>query len=105
MQKQGNIYESLLTQMTVVAGNLNKSQSHMIKELKEMQEHTHAINEALKDVGHELPKKFSDAFEVLNKQYIDRFNASNEILQKSMHEFTVASAALLTTTKMSGGEL
>lgn len=105
IQKQGNIYEPLLSQMAVVAGNLNKGQTQMVKELRDMQEHTHAINEALKDVGHELPKKFGDAFAKLNEQYIDRFNTSNEMLQKSMHEFTVASAALLTTTKMTGGEL
>lgn len=100
LDKMPKVYEPLLNQMIAVSANLKQGQYEMVKDLKEMQEHTQEINQALFDLGKKMPQEFSKAFEELNKTYIDKFNTSNQMLEKSMKEFTTAAAALITTSQI-----
>lgn len=100
LDKMPKVYEPLLNQMITVSANLKQGQYEMVKDLKEMQEHTQEINQALFDLGKNMPQEFSKAFELLNKTYIDKFNTSNQMLEKSMKEFTTAAAALITTSQI-----
>lgn len=100
LDKMPKVYEPLLNKMITVSANLEQGQHEMIKNLKEMQEHTQEINQALSDLGKNMPQEFGKAFELLNQTYIDKFNTSNQMLEKSMKEFTTAAAALITTSQV-----
>lgn len=100
LDKMPKVYEPLLNQMITVSANLKQGQYEMVKDLQEMWEYTQEINQALFDLGKKMPQEFSKAFEELNKTYIDKFNTSNQMLEKSMKEFTTAAAALITTSQI-----
>lgn len=91
------VYNPLLNKMTTVSQNLKDGQKQMAKELNSTVENMHTVNQVLGQMGNELLTQFSSAFDLLNKEYINQFNQSNAMLEKSMNQFTTASAALLTS--------
>ena len=98
IDKSHRVYEPLLNQMATIASTLNKGQGTLIKDLRAMQDHTDDINTALNELGQNLPKEFTKAFEALNDAYVSKFNTSNEVLEKIMKEMITASAVLLTAS-------
>lgn len=100
LDKMPKVYEPLLNQMITVSANIKQGQHEMVKDLQEMREYTQEINQALFDLGKNMPQEFGKAFELLNQTYIDKFNTSNQMLEKSMKEFTTAAAALITTSQV-----
>ena len=98
IDKSREVYEPLLNQMATIATTLNQGQGTLIKDLRAMQDHTDDINDALKELGQTMPKEFTNAFELLNQAYVDKFNSTNEVLEKMMKEMITASAVLLTAS-------
>ena len=98
IDKSHRVYEPLLNQMATIATTLNKGQTTLVKDLRAMQDHTDDINDALKELGQTMPQEFTKAFETLNDAYINKFNSSNDVLEKIMKEMITASAVLLTAS-------
>lgn len=98
IDKSHRVYEPLLNQMATIAITLNKGQTTLVKDLRAMQDHTDDINDALKELGQTMPQEFTKAFETLNDAYINKFNSSNDVLEKIMKEMITASAVLLTAS-------
>lgn len=94
------VYESLLNQMANISTELSTGQQRLIKDLRETTEHTHKVNQALEQLGKDLPKAFNEAFTALNDQYIKKFNESNQAIEKIMKEMIVSAGALLTTVQL-----
>ena len=98
IERSHKVYEPLLNQMATIATTLNKGQTTLVKDLRAMQDHTDDINDALKELGQTMPQEFTKAFETLNDAYINKFNSSNDVLEKIMKEMITASAVLLTAS-------
>lgn len=98
IDRSREVYEPLLDQMATIASTLNKGQNTLVKDLRAMQDHTSEINRALNELGENMPKEFTEAFKILNDAYINKFNSSNEVLEKMMKEMITASAVLLTAS-------
>ncbi len=97
LDNMDTVYNPLLNKMTTVSQNLKDGQKQMAKELNSTVENMHTVNQTLGQMGDELITQFSSAFDLLNKEYINQFNQSNAMLEKSMNQLTTASAALLTS--------
>ena len=98
IDRSRDVYEPLLNQMTNIATTLNKGHGTLARDLRDMLDHTDDINNALKELGETMPKEFTNAFKTLNEAYINKFNISNEALDKIMNEMITASAVLLTAS-------
>ncbi|MCG3843656.1 hypothetical protein I3249_12850 [Psychrobacter sp. Ps1] len=98
IDRSREVYEPLLNQMATIATTLNKGHGTLVRDLREMREHTEDINKALEELGETMPKEFTNAFATLNDAYINKFNTSNEALEKIMNEMITASAVLLTAS-------
>ena len=98
IDRSREVYEPLLNQMATIATNLNKGQNTLMKDLRAMRDHTDDINDALKELGQTMPTEFTKAFKLLNQAYVNKFNSTNEVLEKMMKEMITASAVLLTAS-------
>lgn len=95
-----DIYEPLLTQMGSIAERLNSGQTQILKGIKQASEHTQTVSDELKKLGETMPQEFTKAFALLNDAYTDRFNTSNQMLQKAMNEMITAAAALVSSSSL-----
>lgn len=95
-----DIYEPLLTQMGSIAERLNSGQTQILKGIKQASEHTQTVSDELKKLGDKMPQEFTKAFALLNDAYTDKFNTSNQMLQKAMNEMITAASGLVNAASL-----
>lgn len=103
-QKTQSVFEPLLAQMVTISGNVNQSQTTVIRDLTKAIEYGDKINIALEKLGNDLGVEFAKRFETLNNEYIQKHNESNEAIHKLMNEMITSAAALLATSKLNNDE-
>lgn len=103
-QKTQSVFEPLLAQMVTISGNVNQSQTTVIRDLTKTIEYGDKINIALEKLGNDLGVEFAKRFETLNNEYIQKHNESNEAIHKLMNEMITSAAALLATSKLNNDE-
>lgn len=103
-QKTKSVFEPLLAQMVTISGNVNQSQTTVIRDLTKTIEYGDKINIALEKLGNDLGVEFAKRFETLNNEYIQKHNESNEAIHKLMNEMITSAAALLATSKLNNDE-
>lgn len=103
-QKTKSVFEPLLAQMVTISGNVNQSQTTVIRDLTKTIEYGDKINIGLEKLGNDLGVEFAKRFETLNNEYIQKHNESNKAIEKLMNEMITSAAALLATSKLNNDE-